>query len=283
MDSKLENLLKNKDCFFIHYASDGFYNGMTPAPRISCISVYNGSLDKRINFSIDNFKQAQSIEDAEKMLLYDFKSFLELKPDISFVHWNMNGKGFGFSAIWARAKELGIDLPEINEENMFDLSSYVAYLSEKRLSIKQILWFNSLLDRQYLDGKDEALYFSQRKFSEISASVSLKVVGLYYVVEELKNGTLKTEKVFAEPNDGLTKEERHARALRIDAAREEMLRDMVNHNKLALQKQQKALDEYLSKADEFEPEYVEQEESGIFFFDFGHPVISLFANWFANR
>ena len=278
MDSKLENLLKNKNCFFIHYASDGFYNGMTPAPRISCISVYNGSLDKRINFSIDNFKQAQSIEDAEKMLLYDFKSFIELKPDISFVHWNMNGKGFGFSAIWARAKELGIELPEINEENMFDLSSYVAYLSEKRLSIKQILWFNSLLDRQYLDGKDEALYFSQRKFSEISASVSLKVVGLYYVVEELKNGTLKTEKVFAEPNDGLTKEERHARALERDAAREEMLRDIVNHNKRIMQRKEQAYEEYIAN---YEPEV--REEHSLFFFDFDHPLVSLFANWFANR
>ena len=154
----------------------------------------------------------------------------------------MNGKGFGFNAIWARAKELGIDLPEIPQENLFDLSSYVAYLSEKRLSIKQILWFNSLLDSQYLDGKDEALYFNQQKFCEITASVSLKVVGLYYVVEEFKNGNLHTEKPFADPCDGLTKEERHARALRIDAAREEMLRDMVNHNKIVLQKQQKALD-----------------------------------------
>lgn len=283
MDNRLENLLKSKNCFFIHYASDGFYNGMPPAPRISCISIYNDSLDKRINFSIDNFNKVQSIEDAEKMLLYDFKSFIELKPDISFIHWNMGADGFGFKAIWARAKELGIELPEIPQENMFDLSSYVAYISEKRLSIKQILWFNSLLDRQYLDGKDEALYFSQHKFKEISASVSLKVVGLSYVVESIKDGTLKTEKVFAEPNDGLTKEERRARALERDAAREEMLRDMVNHNKLALQKRQKALDEYLSKVDELEPEYVEQEESGIFFFDFGHPVISLFANWFANR
>ena len=278
MDSKLENLLKNKNCFFIHYASDGFYNGMTPAPRISCISVYNDSFDKRINFSIDNFNQAQSIEDAEKMLLYDFKSFIELKPDISFIHWNMNGKGFGFNAIWARAKELGIDLPEIKEEYLFDLSSYVAYISEKRLSIKQILWFNSLLDRQYLDGKDEALYFSQHKFKEISESVSLKVVGLSYIVDAIKEGTLKTEKVFAEPNDGLTKEERHARALERDAAREEMLRDIVNHNKRILQRKEQAYKEYIAN---YEPEV--REEHSLFFFDFDHPLVSLFANWFANR
>ena len=278
MDNRLENLLKNKNCYFIHYASDGFYNGMTPAPRISCIGIFNNSMDVRKVFSIDTYFQSHSVEDSEKFLLQEFKSFIESRPDISFIHWNMNGKGFGFKALWARAEELGINLPEIQEENLFDLASYVAYLSEKRLSIKQILWFNSLLDRQYLDGKDEALYFSQRKFPEISASVSLKVIGLYYVVEELKNGTLKTEKVFAEPNDGLTKEERRARALERDAAREEMLRDIVNHNKRILQRKEQAYEEYIAN---YEPEV--REEHSLFFFDFDHPLVSLFANWFANR
>ena len=281
MDNRLENLLKNKNCYFIHYASDGFYNGLSPAPRISCISIFKDHMQTRVNFSIDKFYPSHSIEDAEKMLLYDFKSFIEFKNNISFIHWNMGADGFGFKAIWARAKELGIELPEIQKENLFDLSSYVAYISEKRLSIKQILWFNSLLDRQYLDGKDEALYFCQHKFKEISDSVSLKVVGLSYVADAIKDGTLKTEKVFAVPNDGLTKEERRARALKIEAAREEMLRDMVNHNKLVLQKRQKALDEYLDRAEDYEPEY--REEHSLFFFDFEHPLVSLFANWFANR
>ena len=140
MDNRLENLLKNKNCYFIHYASDGFYNGMTPAPRISCIGIFNNSMDVRKVFSIDTYFQSHSVEDSEKFLLKEFKSFIESKPDISFIHWNMNGKGFGFKALWARAEELGINLPEIKEENLFDLASYVAYLSEKRLSIKQILY-----------------------------------------------------------------------------------------------------------------------------------------------
>ncbi len=278
MDKKLKDLLDKDNCFFIHYASDGFYNGMIPAPRISCISIYNNGMDKRINFSIDNFIQGHSVKDAEKMLLYDFKSFIELRPDISFIHWNMNGDGFGFKAIWARAKELEIKLPEIKDENLFDLSSYIAYISEKRLSIKQILWFNSLLDRGYLDGKDEALYFSQNKFREISASVSLKVVGLYYVVEELKKGTLKNEKVFAGPNDGLTKEERRQQALKIEEAREQMINDMVNHNKKILKRKEEAFEDFVEN---YEPEV--EEEHSLLFFDFGHPVISLFANWFANK
>lgn len=65
-------------------------------------------------------------------------------PNVSFIHWGMNNNGFGFKAIQARAKELGVELPTIADGNLFDLSSYVAYIAEKKLSIKQILWFNSL-------------------------------------------------------------------------------------------------------------------------------------------
>ena len=275
MDNRLEKLLKNKDCFFIHYASDGFYNGITPAPRISCIGVFNNGMDKRKVFSIATYYKSHSVEDSEKLLLKEFKSFIESKPDINFIHWNMNGEGFGFKALWARAKELEIEFPEIREENLFDLSSYVAYLSEKRLSIKQVLWFNSLLDREYLDGKDEALYFSHRKFYEINDSVSLKVVGLSYIVEELKNGTLKTEKPYAEPNDGLTKKERREQALKIAQAREEMLKDIVVHNRRMLKKREKAY--------EHDVEEQKTNEGGFLFFDSEHPILSLFASWLSNK
>ena len=66
MDNRLENLLKNKKCYFIHYASDGFYNGMTPAQRISCIAIYNKDMDARNVFSIDTYFQSHSVEESEK-------------------------------------------------------------------------------------------------------------------------------------------------------------------------------------------------------------------------
>ena len=74
----------------------------------------------------------------------------------------MAAEGFGFKAIQARAKELGVDIPMPDSEHLFDLSSYVSYIAEKKLSIKQILWFNSLLiGDDYLDGKVEAEYFGK--------------------------------------------------------------------------------------------------------------------------
>lgn len=50
MDTKLKDLINRDDCYFIHYASDGFYNGSSPAPRISCIVIYNLKTDKGYRF-----------------------------------------------------------------------------------------------------------------------------------------------------------------------------------------------------------------------------------------
>lgn len=186
----------------------------------------------------------------------------------------MNLDGFGFKALTVRANELGIEFPNIPQENLFDLASYVAYLSEKRLSIKQILWFNSLLDREFLDGKTEAEYFKLRKFKEIAESVSSKAVGLACVAEEIQAGTVKTEKPFAEPNYRLTKEERSARALKIEAAREQMLKDPIEHNRRIQRKREEAIEQYAVE---------EEVDGGLFFFDSAHPFISLFASWFTNR
>lgn len=277
MDKKLELLLKDKNCYFIHYASDGFDNGNKPYPKISCIAIYNDTLDSRVTFSISDYIGNNSVEESEKILLERFKTFLEETENISFIHWNMNNNGFGVKSIWARAEELGVELPAIPEENLYDLSAYVGYLAEKRLSLKQVLWFNSQLDREYLDGKTEAEYFGKQKFDEITQSVSLKVVGLYYVAQAIKDGTLKTEKPFKEPNDGLTKEERRQQAIKTAKARDEILKDAVERSRRLTRNS----GEQAEREEQTAPEY--QEEHGIFFLDFAHPIVSLFASWFANR
>ena len=280
MDKKLEQLINNENTYFIHYASNGFYNGSNPAPKVSCIILYNLKNDKCINFSISEHLDNDliDIELAESELLSDFNSFVNQNSEIYFIHWNMTAKGFGFNAIKARADELCIEFPTIEEENLFDLSSYVAYIAEKKLSIKQILWFNSLLiGDDYLDGKTEAEYFDKGKFKEILYSVDIKVRGFADVAKLIQENKLKTEAPY-QINDGLTKEERRQQALKIAAAREEMIKDMVNHNKRILKRKEQAFEEFVEN---YEPEY--EEEQGLFFFDSAHPILSLFASWFANR
>lgn len=276
MDNKLKDFLNRNNCFFIHYASDGFYNGSSPAPRISCIVIYSLKNEKGYRFSINDHIGGNSDEQAERLMLENFKLVFTKRPNVSFVHWNMTANGFGFKAIQARAQEFGIEIPIPDKENLFDLSSYIEYLAGKKLSIKQILWFNSLLDNEYLDGKTEAEYFKKWKYDEIYKSVELKVRGFAEVVKFIQENKLKTEAPYRN-NDGSTKEERRQQALKLAETREKMINDIYEHNRKIQEQNQRKMDKY----EAIEPEYVEEEE--FFFFDFAHPFTSLFANWFANR
>jgi len=270
MDNKLQDFINRDDCYFIHYASDGFYNDSSPAPRVSCIVIYNFKTDKGYRFLISDHTDDNSLEQAERLTLENFKLVFDKIPNVSFIHWGMNNNGFGFKAIQARAKELGVDIPLPDNEHLFDLSSYVSYIAENKLSIKQILWFNSLLiGDDYLDGKIEAEYFDKGLFDKIYNSVDLKVCGFADIVKLIQENKLKTEPPY-QINDGLTKEERRQQALKIAETREKMINDIYEHNK-----------KVMKQMEDNEPEYVEEHK--LFFFDFEHPLISMFANWFANK
>ncbi len=249
MDNKLQDFINRDDCYFIHYASDGFYNGSSPAPRISCIVIYNLKNDKGYRFSMKDHINGNSLEQAEKLTLENFKLVFDKIPNVSFIHWGMNNNGFGFKAIQARAKDLNIDLPMLDSEHLFDLSSYVTYIAEKKLSIKQILWFNSLLyGDDYLDGKTEAEYFNKRKFQEIYNSVDLKVCGFADVVKLIQDNKLKTDAPYRH-DDGLTKEERRQQALKLAETREKMIKDIYKHNERVMAKNEAFVEERQAKFD----------------------------------
>ena len=275
MDNQFKKYLNSNDWFFIHYASDGFYNGTSPSPKISCILIYNYKNEEAYKFEIADHLDGNSLEEAERLTLEHFSTLFTKKPNICFIHWNMQAEGFGFKAIQARAKEFGIDIPIPDNNRLFDLASYVEYFAGKKLSIKQVLWFNSLLNNKFLDGKTEAEYFKKRKFLEIYNSVHSKILGLAFIVEELRDGTFKTEKPYAESNDGLTKEERREQALKIAQTREQTLKDIVAHNRKMLRKREKTY--------KYDMEKQETKEGGFLFFDSEHPILSLFASWFANK
>lgn len=111
MDNKLQDFINNDNCYFIHYACDGFYSGSCPAPRISCIVIYNMKTNQCYKFSISERLATSSIdvETAELELLEDFNRFIKRLPDVCFIHWNMQANGFGFKAMQARANDFGID------------------------------------------------------------------------------------------------------------------------------------------------------------------------------
>lgn len=271
MDKKLNDFINRDDSYFIHYASEGFYNGSNPAPRISCIVIYNPKTDNGYRFYIKDHTDGNSLEQAERLILENFKLVFDKIPNVSFIHWGMNSDGFGFKAIQTRAKELGINLPIPDNDHLFDLSSYVAYITEKKLSIKQILWFNSLLTgNDFLDGKKEAEYFNKGKFEEIYYSVDLKVRGFADIVKLIQKNKLKTDLFYR--HDDLKKEERRQQTLELLEAKEKLINEICEHNKLVLQMQ---------KMGGYESEYAD--EYNLFFIDLNHPFVSLFASWFANK
>ena len=245
MDDKLQDFINSNDCYFIHYASDGFYNGSSPAPKISCIVLYNLKNDILVKFSLSHHLNSDftHVGLAEEEIFSDFYVFLKEHPNISFIHWNMQANGFGFKAIQARADELGFDFPIPDNDHLFDLSSYVAYVAEKKLSIKQVLWFNSLLiGDDFLDGKQEAEYFNKGKFNEIYRSVDLKVRGFADVAKLIQENKLKTEAPY-QYNNGLTKEERRQQALKLAETREKMINDIYEHNERIMAKNEAFIEE----------------------------------------
>lgn len=131
MDKTLEKFLEKDNCFFIHYASGGFYNGSSPAPKISCIVIFNDKTTEKFRFCPVDYLKGNSKEEAERLCLKRFKQIIESKPNICFIHWNMDSDGFGFKAISAIAKELGIEFPKISNERLFDLSSLLQILQGK--------------------------------------------------------------------------------------------------------------------------------------------------------
>lgn len=284
MDNKLQDFINREDCYFIHYASNGFYNGSSPAPKISCIVIYNLKSDKGYRFNIADHLEGNSKEQAEKLTLENFKLVFTKIPNVSFIHWNMTAEGFGFKAIQVRAKEFGVDIPMPDNEHLFDLSSYVSYIAEKKLSIKQVLWFNSLLiGDDYLDGKVEAEYFDKGFFDKIYNSVDLKVCGFADVVKLIQENKLKTEAPY-QYNDGLTNEERRQQALKLAETRDKMINDIYEHNRKVQANNERIMahnEKIMEEMENIEPEY--EEEHRIFFFDFDHPLISMLANWFINK
>lgn len=293
MDNQLQDFINNDNCYCIHYASDGFYSGSSPAPRISCIVIYNLKTNQCYKFSISEHLAASSrdVEAAESKLLDDFNCFIKKHSDVCFIHWNMRANGFGFKAMQARANELGIDFPMPDNDHLFDLSSYVEYLAGKKLSIKQILWFNYFSDDCFLDGKTEAEYFEQGKFYDILSSVHTKVIGLSCVITAIQENNLTTEKPFSAANDALTKKEIQEQTLiKIAQEREQMLKDIREHNRKILQKREqmlKDIDEHnrkiLQKREELFLEEQEEQSSEFWFYSSEHPLLSFLSCLFANR
>ncbi len=213
--------LNNENAWAIHYACNGLYNGILPAPNVSCIIVCNLSCKDKRKFYVKDYLGENNLEEAEKLLLEKFSDFINENVGKYFVHWNMNS-AFGFDAIKARAKEFNIEINDIPDENKIDLSKMAEKLAGKKLSLKQALMFNHILFEDFQDGKDELAAYNKREYEVIFDSVHDKAIGIKMLLESIKDGSFKV--CFDVPQKSkFAKEERKQIDIKLKRYREETL------------------------------------------------------------
>lgn len=109
--------LNDLNTWIIHYACNGLYGDLSPAPNVSCIIVSNLNCEYKRKFYVKDYLGEHSLKESEKLLLKKFPDFINQNTDKYFVHWNMNSQSFGFNAINARCRELDIEIKDIPNEN----------------------------------------------------------------------------------------------------------------------------------------------------------------------
>lgn len=261
--------LNNNNSWIIHYACSGLYEGYSPAPNISCIIVSNITCDYKRKFFINDYLKENSILNSEKLLLQKFADFINENTDKYFLHWNMSGKSYGFKAIMARCTDLGIEIKDVPDENKIDLSKIVENIANKKLSLKQVLMFNNILYDDFLNGKEELDEYNKGNYGAVLESVLDKVIGIYMLLDIIKEGSLKTG-FNNRVSSKYTKDERKI----IDKKLKQYRKEIFDRNNAAIAKMGKNLDDSYSSEDE---------ESFLIVYDSEHPILSLFANLFLNK
>ena len=271
--------LNDSNTWIIHYACIGLYDGLSPAHNISCIIVSNLNCEYKRKFYVKDYLCEYSLKESEKLLLKKFADFINKNTDKYFVHWNMDSLSFGFNAINARCRELDIEIKNIPNENKIDLSKIVEKLANKKLSLKQALMFNNILFDDFLNGKEELEAYNKGNYNAVLESVHDKVIGIQMLIEVINENSFKskfssTSKIKYTQTEGK----------QIDKELKRYREEIFNNNKAVISKMQQDFEDYKNEIiDSYEEDLAEENDGGIFVFDTGHPILSMFANLFLNR
>lgn len=272
--------LNDTNTWIIHYACNGLYDGLSPVPNISCLIISNLSCKFKRKFYVKDYLGEYSLKESEKLLLKKFADFINENTDKYFVHWNMDSLSFGFNAINARCRELGIEIKNIPNENKIDLSKIVEKLANKKLSLKQALMFNNILFDDFLNGKEELEAYNKGNYNAVLESVHDKVIGIQMLIEVINENSFKSGFNNTMPKSKYTQTERK----QIDKELKRYREEIFNNNKAVISKMQQDFEDYKNEIiDSYEEDLAEENDGGIFVFDTGHPLLSMFANLFLNR
>jgi hypothetical protein len=211
--AKLKDVLENgaSTTLCVHCSRQNLADneGGVKTPRIIAIMVK--SLDGRVVrvFAIHHEAEKAKIieeeiedfyDELEGRLLVAFNRFVEAYRDFAWLHWDMDGVHFGFTALRHRYEVLvnntGDGYCEIPEDKTLNLNSLLRsiygerYESEPQLENLMKTNNGGSAFANYLSLHDEALAFRNRTFPRILESVACKVDFMLLVVRRASSKTL---------------------------------------------------------------------------------------------
>lgn len=209
----INNIDKNPEKYLvIHYSCESFYNitdGKTP--RITAIAVRFYETGQSDTFSIHKTAEKKGIslqeidseyDMLEREMLKEYFRFVKDHSAYIWLHWNMRDINYGFKAIEHRYEVLGGKPTIISDDKKIDISRLlidlygVGYIPHPRLP--KLLEKNDIHPKDFLEGAEEAIAFTNKEYIKLHQSTLRKVDVLSNILDRCANNTLKTNSKFIE-------------------------------------------------------------------------------------
>lgn len=198
---------EKSNTLIIHYSCESFYDikdGRTP--RITSIAVRELNTAQTKSFSIHkaaelkNFKLDEikgNYDMLEKDMLKEFFEYVKSHSNYNWIHWNMRDINYGFEAIEYRYKVLGGKPVSVDSTKKYDLARILPnkyglkYIGHPRL--EKLIDKNHITQKDFLTGKEEAMYFEKKEFIKLHQSTLRKVDILQTIFERTLDNSLCTD------------------------------------------------------------------------------------------
>jgi hypothetical protein len=196
-------LPREEGLYSIHYSSDLPTADGGPR-RLFAIAVQNVATENQHMFSM--LKIAKRLgrppdrlldrpDELEQALLKDFASFLRGHRHSFWMHWGMRTAEYGFDVILQRVQAHRIKLPELPEQQRFDLAGYLkrrhgpSYAPHPRLVNAAKL--NGCWAPTFLSNEESAAAWKNGEYGRVQQSLADKVDVIADLYRREKDGTFR--------------------------------------------------------------------------------------------
>lgn len=193
--------------FLVHYSCQNLNDeNEALSPRITSIAINHYATGQSVSFSTHSIAEElrisrdevlQRFDEVEFELLSQFYRFIRDRRDKYWVHWNMRNLTFGFEHLEHRYRALGgKDACVIAVEQRLNLNDLIAdrYGADyaKHPKMLSLMERNGGRHRDFLDGKEEVVAFSNKEFLRMHNSTLAKIGFFSSAMRKLVSGKLNT-------------------------------------------------------------------------------------------